>query len=120
MALRLDMTISLDGYVAGPDDGPDAPGPSGEVYAEMLATRAVLSGRRTYEHAGRWGGDHHDGVPIVVLTHTVPDDPPPGTVVYATDVAAAAARARAAAGRGDVAVMGAGAGQALLRAGELD
>ncbi|GLZ49927.1 deaminase [Actinomycetospora sp. NBRC 106375] len=138
MALRLDMTVSLDGFVTGPDDSPDDPmgvggfrlfnwldrrndpGPGGAVYAEAMATRAVLSGRRTYEHAGRWGGDHHDGVPIVVLTHTVPDEPPPGSVVYATDVAAAAALARAASGDGDVAVMGAGAAQALLRAGELD
>jgi dihydrofolate reductase len=132
------MTMSLDGFVAGPDDGPDEPmgrggfrlfdwldhrldpGPSGEVYAETMASRAVVSGRRTYEHAGRWGGDHHDGVPIVVLTHEVPDEPPPGSVVYATDAAEAASRARTAAGDGDVVVMGAGAAQALLRAGELD
>ncbi len=138
MAIRLDMTISLDGYVAGPDDGPDDPmgrggfrlfnwldrrndpGPSGEVYAESLATRAVFSGRRTYELAGRWGGDHHDGVPIVVLTHAIPDDPPPGSVVYSTDVREAAGLARTAAGDGDVMVHGAGAAQALLRAGELD
>ncbi|PVZ14175.1 dihydrofolate reductase family protein [Actinomycetospora cinnamomea] len=138
MAVRLDMTISLDGFVAGPDDGPGQPmgrggfrlfdwldrrleeGPSGQVFAEALATRAVLSGRRTYELAGRWGGDHHDGVPIVVLTHAVPDDPPPGSVVYATDVRQAATLARAAAGDGDVLVHGAGAAQALLRAGELD
>src|SRR3954470_4219971 len=138
MAIRLDMTISLDGYVAGPDDSPDDPmgrggfrlfnwldrrndpGPSGQVYAETLATRAVLSGRRTYELAGRWGGDHHDGVPIVVLTHEVPDETPPGSVVYATDVHEAATRAREAAGDGDVMVHGAGAAQALLRAGELD
>ncbi|GAA4862647.1 dihydrofolate reductase family protein [Actinomycetospora straminea] len=138
MAIRLDMSTSLDGFVAGPDDRPDQPlgvggfrlfnwldhrddpGPSGEVFAEAMATRAVLSGRRTYELAGRWGGDHHDGVPIVVLTHAVPDDPPPGHVVYSTDVGEAAARARAAAGDGDVLVHGAGAGQALLRAGELD
>jgi dihydrofolate reductase len=138
MALRLDMTISLDGYVAGPHDSPADPlgvggfrlfdwldrrldpGPSGQVFAEAMATRALLSGRRTYEHAGRWGGDHHDGVPIIVLTHAVPDEPPPGSVVYATDVRDAAARARAAAGDGDVMVHGAGAGQALLSIGELD
>jgi dihydrofolate reductase len=138
MAIRLDMTVSLDGFVAGPDDGPDDPmgrggfrlfnwldrrldpGPSGEVYAEALATRAVLSGRRTYELAGRWGGDHHDGVPIVVLTHVVPDEPPPGSVVYVTDVDEAAETARAAAGDADVMVHGAGAAQALLRAGQLD
>jgi dihydrofolate reductase len=136
--IRLDMTISLDGFVAGPDDGPDQPmgeggfrlfnwldrrddpGPSGEVFAESLATRALISGRRTYELAGHWGGDHHDGVPIIVLTHDVPDGPPPGSVRFATDPADAAAQARAAAGDGDVLVAGAGAGQALLRAGEID
>jgi dihydrofolate reductase len=138
MAVRLDMTMSLDGFVAGPDDSPADPmgrggfrlfnwldrrldpGPSGEVFAESMATRAVIAGRRTYEFAGRWGGDHHDGVPIVVLTHEVPDDPPPGSVVYVTDPTEAATRARAAAGDGDVVVQGAGAAQVLLRAGEVD
>ena len=132
------MTISLDGYVAGPRDSVDEPmgvggfrlfnwldrrndpGPSGQVFAEVMATRAVISGRRTYEHAGRWQGDHHDGVPVFVLTHHVPDDPPPGSVRYVTDVRECAAQARAAAGDGDVMVHGAGAAQALLRAGQLD
>ena len=50
-----------------------------------MATRAVIAGRRTYEHAGRWQGDHHDGVPIFVLTHEVPAEPPPGCVRYVTD-----------------------------------
>jgi hypothetical protein len=69
--IGLYMTISLDGYVTGPRDSVDDPmgvggfrlfnwldrrndpGPNGQVYAELLATRAVISGRRTYEHAGR-------------------------------------------------------------------
>ena len=137
-AIRLDMTMSLDGYVVGPDDNVDAPmgvggfrlfnwldhrsdpGPNGQVVAELNATRAVISGRRTYEHAGRWQGDHHDGVPIFVLTHDVPDDPPPGSVRYVTDAGECAAQARAAAGDADVMVHGAGAAQALLRIGELD
>jgi dihydrofolate reductase len=132
------MTVSVDGFVAGPDDGVDAPmgtggfrlfnwldrreqpGPSGEVYAESMATRAVISGRRTYELAGRWQGDHHDGVPVFVLTHDVPAEPPPGSIRYVTDVAEAAERARAAAGDADVFVLGAGAAQALLAAGQLD
>ncbi|SNT50239.1 Dihydrofolate reductase [Actinomadura meyerae] len=136
--IRLYMTTSLDGYVTGPQDGPDTPmgiggfrlfnwldrrngpGPSGQVYEELLATRAVISGRRTYELAGRWQGDHHGGVPVFVLTHDVPDDPPPGSVRYVTDVRECAAQARAAAGDGDVMVHGAGAAQALLRAGQLD
>jgi dihydrofolate reductase len=136
--IRLYMTVSLDGYVAGPRDDAENPlgvggfrlfdwldrrndpGPSGQVYAEGQATRAVVSGRRTFELAGRWNGDHHDGVPIFVLTHEVPDEPPPGSARYVTDVHECAARARAAAGDGDVLVHGAGAAQALLRAGELD
>lgn len=138
MAIRLYMTVSLDGFVAGPGDSTQAPmgiggfrlfnwldrrhdpGPDGQVYSESVATRAVIAGRRSYEHAGRWQGDHHDGVPVFVLTHDVPDDPPPGTVHYVTDVRDCAARARAAAGDGDVMVHGAGAAQALLRAGQLD
>lgn len=136
--IRLDMTISLDGYVAGPDDRPDAPlgtggfrlfnwldrrnepGPSGQVYAEAMATRALISGRRTYELADHWHGDHHDGVPILVLTHEPPAGPPPGSVRFVTDVNECAAQARAAAGDGDVMVHGAGVAQSLLRAGELD
>ena len=130
--IRLYMTVSLDGYVAGPRDGVDAPlgiggfrlfnwldrrndrGPSGQVFSELMSTRAVISGRRTYEHAGRWQGDHHDGVPIFVLTHDVLDDPPPGSVRYVTDVHECAARARAVAGDGDVMVHGTGAAQALF------
>ena len=80
----------------------------------------MISGRRTFELAGRWQGDHHDGVPIFVLAHTVPDDPPPGSVRYATDVRRCAETARAAAGGRDVLAMGAAAAQALLAAGELD
>jgi dihydrofolate reductase len=136
--IRLYMTMSLDGYVTGPQDSMadpmgvdgfrlfnwldrrDDPGPSGQVHAESMATRALISGRRTYEHAGHWQGDHHDGVPVFVLTHDVPADPPPGSVRYVPDVHDAAAQARAVAGDGDVMVHGAGAAQALLQAGELD
>jgi dihydrofolate reductase len=64
--------------------------------------------------------DHHDGVPVFVLTQNVPDDPPPGSVHYVTDVRECASGSRAAAGEGDVMVHGAGAAQALLWAGQLD
>jgi dihydrofolate reductase len=33
---------------------PDDPGPNNQVFTELIATRAVIAGRRTYEHAGRW------------------------------------------------------------------
>jgi dihydrofolate reductase len=136
--IRLYMTISLDGYVTGPHDSPqdpmgidgfrlfnwldrrNEPGANSQVYAEALATRALISGRRTYEHADHWQGDHHDGVPIFVLTHHVPHEPPPGSVRYVTDVHQCAAQAREAAGDGEVMVHGAGAAQALLRAAQLD
>ena len=138
-SIRLDMTISLDGFVAGPEDRPgqemgrggfrlfnwlddrNSPGPNHDVYAESLATGAIISGRRTFELAGRWNGDHHDGVPILVLTHHVDDgDVPPGSARFYTDVAACAAAAREGADGKDVMVHGAGAAQALIRAGELD
>jgi dihydrofolate reductase len=138
-AIRLYMSMSLDGFVVGPRDSLDAPmgvggfrlfnwldrrfdsGPDGQVFAEVNATRAVIAGRRTYEHANRWQGDHHDGVPVFVLTHHVDEgDVPPGSVRYVTDVRECATQARAAAGSADVMVHGAGAAQALLGAGELD
>ena len=77
------MAMSLDGYIAGPNDEPDNPGgdgfmrlhewfvtpgrgvlrpsgPAGELYDEMMdATGAVLAGRRTVEQVDHWGGDHH-------------------------------------------------------------
>ncbi|GAA4862641.1 dihydrofolate reductase family protein [Actinomycetospora straminea] len=141
------MWMSLDGFVAGPDDGPEQGlGVGGErlhdflafdgedhptsasshdevgatVMAELMATGAVLTGRRTFELAGGWGGDHHDGVPIVVLTRSAPDTPPPGRARYVTDVRAAAALARREAGEKDVLLHGASAAQAFLAAGEID
>lgn len=137
-AIRADMTTSLDGFVVGPEDSAEAPmgvggfrlfnwldeelrhGPNARVVADSMATRAVISGRRTYEHAGGWQGDHHDGVPVFVLSRSAPDPPPPDGVRFVADVRTCAAQARAAAGDADVLVLGAGATQALLRAGELD
>ncbi|MDI9835082.1 dihydrofolate reductase family protein [Streptomyces sp. KAU_LT] len=137
--IRLYMSMSLDGCVAGPDDRPgpelgrgggrlfnwlddrESDGPSGQVYREAMATGAVISGRRTFELAGRWQGDHHDGVPIFVLTHGADaEDVPPGHARFVTDVEDCARQARAAAGDRAVMVHGAGAAQALLRAGQLD
>ena len=137
--IRLYMTMSLDGYVAGPRDSADDPlgvggfrlfnwlddrnsdGPSGQVYRECLATGALIAGRRTYEHAGRWNGDHHDDVPMFILTHHADEnDVPPGSARFVTDVAECAAQAKAAAGDRNVLVHGAGAGQSLLQAGLLD
>ncbi|RSM46955.1 riboflavin biosynthesis protein RibD [Amycolatopsis balhimycina DSM 5908] len=137
--LRLYMSMSVDGYIAGPDDRPGqelgrgggrlfnwlddrmSEGVNGQVYAEASSTGAVISGRRTFELAGRWQGDHHDGVPIHVLTHTIdPADEPPGSAKFYTDVDACADEAREAAGERAVLVHGASAARALLAAGQLD
>ncbi|MEJ2886900.1 dihydrofolate reductase family protein [Actinomycetospora aeridis] len=139
------MWMSLDGFVTGPDDGPgqglgvggerlhdfltfdgpDHPGAAhtadevgAAVMAAAMASGAVLTGRRTFDLTDGWGGDHHDGVPIIVLTRS--PRPASGNVRYVADVREAAALAREAAGGKDVLFHGAAAAQALLRAGELD
>jgi dihydrofolate reductase len=140
------MSMSLDGYIAGPNDEPGNPGgdgfgrlhewiatpdgeygrpsgPAGELFDEWNATGAVLAGRRTVEQVDHWGGDHHGGVPIFVVSHR-----PPGSsvasyplVTYVTDgIATAMARAKAAAGGRNVAVQGAHIAKTALEAGVLD
>ena len=134
------MSMSLDGFIAGPDETPDNPlgdggyrlhawdftarstGAHRRVYDEFLATGAVVAGRGTFEPAGGWGGDHHDGVPIYILSrHPAPDwtaDWP--LVSYGNDLDHAFVRAREAAGGRDVLVHGAAVAQRALRAGLLD
>ena len=140
------MSMSLDGFITGPDDGPgqglgaggevlhawlgdraggpstfDPAGPSGQVFDEVMATGAVLVGRRMFDIAGRWDGDHHDGVPIFVATRGEPPEPEWDRVHYVTDgVESAMAQAKRAAGDADVLVHGAELAQACLRAGVLD
>ena len=140
------MSMSVDGFITGPGDdighglgvggerlhawlseGGLAPGsyrpaggPNAAVFDEMMATGAVIVGRRTFEFAGGWGGDHHDGVPIFVLTHVPPAVPAPGHARYVTDVAACVAQSKAAAGGRDVMLHGASAARAVLLAGLLD
>ena len=141
------MSLSVDGFITGPDDGPDhglgvggerlhewlsaggvdprshrpADGPSRIVFDELMATGAVITGRRTFEHAGGWTGDHHDGVPIFVLTRAAPEEPAPGHAHYVTDgIESAVAQARAAAAGRDILLHGAATAQECLRAGLLD
>ena len=96
------------------------PGESGKVFDEMLATGAVVVGRRTFDLADRWSGDHH-GVPIFVPTRGEPPEPPSDLVHYVTDgVESAVRQAKEAAGEADVMVHGADLTQSLLRAEALD
>jgi dihydrofolate reductase len=149
-ATVLDMSISLDGFIAGPNEGPgnglgdgghrlhewyfstgaeaDHEGPSGrlagangKVVDESMSTGAVVAGRGTFEPADGWGGDHHDGVPIFILTRHDPDDLRQWPLVtYVNDVTGAMTQAKEAAGERDVLVQGAGTAQLALAAGVLD
>ena len=137
MTIRLYMSMSLDGYIAGPDDRPGQelgrdgggcstgsttgrPGQRAGVRRGAGDRRSDLRpsdvrARRALERRPpRRRADH-------VLTHSVDDgDEPPGPRRFFTDVVACAAEARARPGDRAVMVHGAGAAQALLRAGQLD
>src|SRR5207237_7314955 len=83
---------------------------------------AVLTGKRTFEVADGWGGNHAWG-PAFVLVHQVPAGwpRPDSTVHFVTDGLESAVRqAKAAAGGKAVAVHGADTIQQLLNAGLLD
>ena len=88
----------------------------------MKATWAVVTGRRTFELADDWGGDHHDGLPIFVLTRREPGSETGQwpLITYATDVRTAMTEAKEAAGDKNVLVHGAGTAQLALAAGILD
>jgi dihydrofolate reductase len=140
------MSMSLDGYIAGPNDESGNPGgdgfmrlhdwygfapdfksvqksgPAQELSDEGNATGAVLAGRRTVEQVDHWGGDHH-GVPIFVPSHRPPDPSVASypLVTYVNDgIASAMAQAKAAAGDRNVMVHGAYTAQRALEAGVLD
>ena len=92
-----------------------------QIYDEFMSTGAVISGRGTFEPAGGWGGDHHDGVPLYVLSrHPAPDWAAWPTVHYMSDLGQLVADARAAAGNKNVMVHGADVPQRMLREGLLD
>src|SRR6476661_7437969 len=135
----LDMSMSLDGFIAGPNETPEnglgdggdrlhewlfptGPGVNGQVMDEAMATGAIVAGRGTVVPAGHWGGDHHDGVPIYILSRTAPLDEVEQMplVTYTDDVTAAMTEAKKAAGEKNVLVHGAGVAQAALAAGLLD
>ena len=139
------MSMSLDGYIAGPNDEPDNPGgdgfdrlhewlttpdggygrpsgPAGCLFDQMNEYGAILAGRRTVEQVDHWGGDRH-GVRIFVPSHRLPDPSVANypLVTYVTDgIASAMAQAKAAAGDRYVLVHGAYTAQRALEAGVLD
>jgi dihydrofolate reductase len=137
------MSVSLDGFVCGPnetpenglgDNGrrlhrwfgrnaePDPEGANARIMEEAMATGAVVAGRGTVEPAGWWDGDHHDGVPVFILTRTrTPADVAQWPLITVLDdVTEAMSRAKSAAGDRDVLVHGVGVAAAALSAGVLD
>jgi dihydrofolate reductase len=157
------LTMSLDGFIAGSNDGGEQPlgdggmrlfdwyfegdtpirryqqaasrgvsvppfklsSSSAEVFERLVESGgAAVTGRRTYDIAGAWGGNGPvPGLPVFVVTHDVPEHVPQGESRYTfvTDgVESAIEQAKAAAGDKDVSVMGASIPQQCLRAGLLD
>jgi dihydrofolate reductase len=145
--LVLYMSMSLDGFIAGPGDSLDNPfgtggqrlhdwafdgppknhdaRPSDEagrtLLDEMMATGAVVTGRRTGDFTDYWGGDHHNGVPIFVPTHQAPEGTHAGDVRFVTDgIESCVQQAKAAAGDLDVMLHGAYTARECLLARVLD
>jgi dihydrofolate reductase len=57
----------------GPDDLFKPPARSRAVAREIFDSRAVITGRRTFDIARGWGGHHPLGCPFFLLTHNPPD-----------------------------------------------
>lgn len=148
--VALNITMSLDGFVTAPNDGPDrglgddgevlhywvfgGPWTSGErpttqatgvdkqvLDEAMHAGGAVVVGRRMYDITNGWGGSSPFG-PCIVVTHRVEEQPDPASGFEFVDgVEAAIERAREIAGDKNV-VIGGGASiaQQALQAGLVD
>jgi dihydrofolate reductase len=129
------ITTSVDGYIAGPDDGP-AKGlgeggerlhywvfggpwtydnePTGSATGEDAAwlaevssrLGAIVGGRWTYEAARHWGDKNPFGVPFFIVTHRPEEQPETGEFTFVSGVETAVERAREAAAGKDVSVMG--------------
>ena len=129
------ITTSVDGYVAGPEDGPGkglgeggerlhywvfggpwtyAAEPEGEATGEDAAwlagttsrIGAVVGGRWTYEAAEHWGGENPWGLPFFIVTHRPEEEPAGGAFTFVSGVEAAVERALEAADGKDVSIMG--------------
>jgi dihydrofolate reductase len=129
------ITMSVDGYITGPDDGPgcglgiggerlhywvfggpwtyESPG-RGEATGqdkvwldEVIASAgAVVGGRGTYEAAGHWGDTNPWGIPFFIVTHHVEEQPPGEDFTFVGSLAEGVTRAKDAAGETHVHVMG--------------
>ena len=130
-----DMSMSLDGFIAGPHDGVDRvfawyskPQPAsqpteGPSEPGAAGLRVIVAGRRTFNTAGGWAGRHPTGVPVIVVTHQVPDGwPRPGSPVsFVTGgIEAAMRKAGEIAGDGVIALASPSIFQQCLGLGRVD
>jgi len=139
------MTMSLDGYIADPEDGigelfgwysagdvivPSADerwpfqvdANSAEMLRETLAgVGALVSGRRLFDLTSGWDDNHPIGAPVVVVTHNAPQDTAkwPRTT-FVNGVAEGIARAREIAGGKDVTIASADIARQALDLGLVD
>jgi len=140
----IDITMSLDGFVTGPNDGPDnGLGDGGRVLHEWVfegrteadnlllfeepskTMGAAVLGRRTFDIAEAAWGDNPPFGPaqVFVLTHRPHATLHRGltTFIFVTDgMESALQQARAAAGDKNVGLMGAAVSQEYLKAGLVD
>ena len=140
------MTMSLDGYIAEPDDQVgelfewyeagevsvasanenvefDVDEASAEVLRELTENvGAIVSGRRLFDIADGWNDSHPAGAPVVVVTHSAPANAAerwPRTT-FVDGVEAAVAKAREIAGDKDVTIASANVIQQALDLGLVD
>ena len=139
-------SMSLDGYIAQPDDGigelfewyeagdvaVDNPNEtvrfavddaSATVLRDLTEkVGALIAGRRLFDIAGGWGDKHPAGSPVVVVTHYPPEDAAERwpTTTFVDGVEAAVERARELAGDKDVTIASANVTQQALALGLLD
>ncbi len=148
MTVMTSATMSLDGYIADENHGGfdhlfrwyeqgDVETPTADpqmTWRTSAATAAHLRdlkarlgalvvGRRLFDITDGWGGRHPLGVPVVVVTHHVPEgwEREGDATVFVTDgIESAVARAKALAGGKQVGVNGGTIATQVLEAGLLD
>lgn len=135
----IEMSMSLDGYIAAPNDNPqqglgedgmrlhnwafDNPEVLEEFYGDVQEqTGAVVMGRRTYDNSlPEWGNSGPAGdVPCFVVTHQPPASAAPMFTFVTDGIESALAQAQAVAGDKQVGLMGANVDQQYLAAGLVD
>jgi dihydrofolate reductase len=135
----IDMSMSLDGYIAAPNDNPqqwaggggmslhnwafDDPSLIERVHGRLVEeTDAVIMGRRSYDNGvAAWGGKGPLGeVPCFVVTHRPPASPGPAFTFVPDGIESALAKAQEVAGDKRIALMGAELDQQYLAAGLVD